>query len=224
MCLQDVKVKRPQGKPHVLGAGLLAHSAGAHRSNQSRDRHRLRDVRQSDGPSSSACDGLRYDNRDCGLSTHFDEYPVDIGQFIGAASAGDFATAAAMIPYSLRDLTGDGIGLLDALGVERAHVVGSSMGGMIAQTMAIEFPARMITLTSMMSSTGEPEHGRSSTEAQQVLFTAKPADRAGYIDASEREVAWASRRFADVEAIRKLAAETTTVPTIRQACPVNSAR
>ena len=65
-----------------------------------------------------------------------------------------------MAPYTLRDMADDGIGLLTALGIAQAHVVGSSMGGMIAQTMAIAHPGRVLTLTSMMSSTGESEYGR----------------------------------------------------------------
>lgn len=80
---------------------------------------------------------LRYDNRDAGLSTHM---PLD-----------------AM--YTLSDMAADGIGLLDALGIESVHVWGSSMGGMIAQAMAIEHPTRIATLTSVMSHTGEIDHG-----------------------------------------------------------------
>ncbi len=118
---------------------------------------------------------IRYDNRDCGLSTTFDDFPVDMGEFIAAVSAGDIPTALAMVPYRLLDMAGDGLGLLTALGIERAHVVGASMGGMIAQTMAISSPERVRTLTSMMSSTGESQYGRPSPEAQAVLFTPKPA-------------------------------------------------
>ena len=91
-----------------------------------------------------------------------------------------------MVPYSLQDMADDGLGLLTALGIEKAHVVGSSMGGMIAQTMAIAHPDRVLTLTSMMSSTGEPEYGRSTPAAQQALFAPQPADREGYIAASEK--------------------------------------
>src|ERR1700722_8951657 len=99
---------------------------------------------------------IRYDNRDCGLSSRFDDYPVDMGRLVAAVSRGDVAAARAMMPYSLRDLADDGMGLLSALGIERAHIVGSSMGGMIAHLMAISYPERVLTLTSMMSSTGEP--------------------------------------------------------------------
>ena len=80
------------------------------------------------------------------------------------------------------------------------------MGGMIAQKMAIEFPDRVLSLTSMMSSTGEPEYGQSTPEAQQVLFVSRPADRDGYVAAAERELVWASRRYGDAAQLRALAA------------------
>ena len=149
---------------------------------------------------------IRYDNRDCGLSTKFDEHPVDLMDFIAAVSSGDYDGARGMAPYSLRDMACDGMDLLAALGIDRAHVVGSSMGGMIAQKMAIEFPDRVLSLTSMMSSTGEQEYGQPTPEARQVLFSPRPADRDGYVAAAERELIWASRRYGDVEQLRKLAA------------------
>ena len=149
---------------------------------------------------------IRYDNRDCGLSTKFDEHPLRLADFITAVTSGDFDRARAMAPYSLRDMAQDGIDVLDALGIARAHVVGSSMGGMIAQKMAIEFPNRVLTLTSMMSSTGEAEYGQSTPEAQQVLFSPRPSDRAGYVAAAEGELVWASRRYGDAAHLRALAA------------------
>ena len=136
---------------------------------------------------------IRYDNRDCGLSTKYDARPVDLMAFITAVTSGDVDGARAMSPYSLRDMASDGIELLDGLGIDRAHVVGSSMGGMIAQKMAIDFPERVLSLTSMMSSTGEPEYGQSTPEAQQALFSPRPADREGYIASADRELVWASR-------------------------------
>jgi pimeloyl-ACP methyl ester carboxylesterase len=149
---------------------------------------------------------IRYDNRDCGLSTKLDEHPLHLADFITALTSGDLDGALAMAPYSLRDMARDGIEVLDRLGVDRAHVVGSSMGGMIAQKMAIEFPDRVLSLTSMMSSTGEPEYGQSTPEAQQVLFSPRPADRDGYIAAAERDLVWASRRYGDPAELRALAA------------------
>ena len=149
---------------------------------------------------------IRYDNRDCGLSTKFDPYPVDLQDFITAVTRGDLERARAMAPYSLRDMAGDGIAVLDQLGIAHAHVVGSSMGGMIAQKMAIEFPGRVLSLTSMMSSTGERDYGHATPEAQRVLFAPRPADRDGYVSAAERELVWASRRYGDVAQLRALAA------------------
>lgn len=149
---------------------------------------------------------IRYDNRDCGLSTKFDEHPVDMGKFIATVSAGDIPTALRMVPYRLRDMADDGLGLLTALGIERAHVVGTSMGGMIAQAMALSSPERVLTLTSMMSSTGETEYGRSSPEAQAIVSSPKPADREGYVTAAEKELVWASKRYGDAAAQRELAA------------------
>ncbi|MFJ3671483.1 alpha/beta fold hydrolase [Streptomyces sp. NPDC090106] len=149
---------------------------------------------------------IRFDNRDCGLSTKFEDHPVDMGEFIAAVSSGDLPTALAMIPYRLVDMADDAFGLLTALGVDRAHVVGASMGGMIAQTMALSRPERVLTLTSMMSSTGEEAYGRPSPEAQAVLFRPKPAGREEYIAASERELVWASRRYGDAAVVRELAA------------------
>jgi pimeloyl-ACP methyl ester carboxylesterase len=149
---------------------------------------------------------IRYDNRDCGLSTKLDEHPLHLGEFIAAVTSGDFERALAMAPYSLRDMARDGIDVLDRLGVDRAHVVGSSMGGMIAQKMASEFPDRVVSLTSMMSSTGEQEYGQSTPEARQVLFSGRPADRDGYVAAAEGELVWASRRYGDATQLRALAA------------------
>jgi len=151
---------------------------------------------------------IRYDNRDCGRSTKFDDHPVHIGRLMAAVGSGDLPAARAMLPYSLQDMADDGLGLLTALGIEQAHVVGSSMGGMIAQLMAISHPARVLTLTSMMSSTGEPAYGRSAPAAQQALFDPRPADREGYIATSERALTWSSRRYANLHAIRELAARS----------------
>ncbi|MCM2390755.1 alpha/beta fold hydrolase [Streptomyces albipurpureus] len=149
---------------------------------------------------------IRYDNRDCGLSTKFDEHPVDMGKFIATVSSGDIPAALSMVPYRLRDMADDGLGLLTALGIDRAHVVGTSMGGMIAQTMALSSPERVLTLTSMMSSTGESEYGQASPEAQAALFTPTPTDREGYVTAVEKELVWASKRYGDIAALRELAA------------------
>jgi pimeloyl-ACP methyl ester carboxylesterase len=151
---------------------------------------------------------IRYDNRDCGLSSRFDDRPLDMGRFIAAVSSGDIPSALGMRAYTLQDMADDGLGLLTALGIERAHVVGSSMGGMIAQTMAVTRPERLLSLTSMMSSTGEPEYGTPGPEAQAVLFGPKPSDRAGYVAAAEKELVWASKRYGDPADVRELAARS----------------
>ena len=149
---------------------------------------------------------IRYDNRDCGLSTKYEEDPVDLTELIGALTAGELDRARAMAPYTLRDMAADGTSLLNELDIDRAHVVGSSMGGMIAQKIAIEFPDRVLSLTSMSSSTGEPEYGQPTVEAQHVLLSPRPIDRDGYIAAAERDLVWASRQHRDPAALRALAA------------------
>jgi pimeloyl-ACP methyl ester carboxylesterase len=94
---------------------------------------------------------IRYDNRDIGLSQKMDgaRAPSPAVQVLRQKIG-----FPAKVPYTLRDMAEDGIGLLDALGIARAHVVGASMGGMIAQLMAVRHPDRLMTLTSMMSTTG----------------------------------------------------------------------
>lgn len=107
---------------------------------------------------------VRFDNRDIGLSTKFG--PTDT--------------------YTLADMAADALGLLDALGVDSAHVWGSSMGGMIAQTMAIEAPERVRTLTSVQSTTGEPDVGLPDPDALAALVSnlGPSADRAEAVDKS----------------------------------------
>ncbi|MFE2886801.1 alpha/beta fold hydrolase [Streptomyces sp. NPDC059272] len=117
---------------------------------------------------------IRFDTRDAGRSTHFPDAPVPD---FPAALAGDFSSAS----YTLSDLAADTVGLLDALGLTGAHLVGSSMGGMIAQMIAIEYPDRVRSLTSMMSTTGRPGVG----EADFSVFAdlgAPPRDREAFID------------------------------------------
>jgi pimeloyl-ACP methyl ester carboxylesterase len=87
-------------------------------------------------------------------------------------------------PYTLRDMAADAVGLLDALDIESAHVVGVSMGGMIAQEMAIGYPDRVRTLTSIMSSTGNPKLPPPRPEAAAILVTPAPTDREGYLEHS----------------------------------------
>lgn len=121
---------------------------------------------------------IRFDNRDTGLSTKFDSFVPDPRAIRSALAAGERPD----VPYDLGDMALDVVSVLDAVGVDRAHVMGLSMGGMITQMLAIEHPHRLHTITSVMSTTGEAEVGRSSPEAMQ-LFT-KPArpDRDGVIE------------------------------------------
>jgi len=106
---------------------------------------------------------IRFDNRDVGLSTHLtDAPPPDLP----AALAGDLSS----VSYTLSDMAADAVGLLDVLGFEKAHVVGASMGGAIAQTMAIEHPDRVRSLTSMMSTTGNMQVGQPSPDAVREVF------------------------------------------------------
>lgn len=109
---------------------------------------------------------IRYDNRDIGLSTKFDEAGVpDMAAVMMAAMSGQPVPLA----YTLDDMAADGVALLDALGIERAHVVGASMGGMIAQLIAINHPDKTLSLTSIMSTTGNPAMPQAKPEAMAVL-------------------------------------------------------
>jgi pimeloyl-ACP methyl ester carboxylesterase len=121
---------------------------------------------------------IRFDNRDAGLSTKVDPPEgFDVMTSIGAALGGGPVDA----PYLLTDMADDAFGLLDVLGIERAHVVGASMGGMIAQTMAISRPDRVATLTSIMSTTGNRDVGAATPEAMALLMTSPPSTRDEYV-------------------------------------------
>jgi pimeloyl-ACP methyl ester carboxylesterase len=101
------------------------------------------------GPAGRGHFVVRFDNRDIGLSTHLDSAgAADVMAVLG----GD----ASSVPYGLADLADDTVGLLEALGLDGVHVVGASMGGMIAQHVAVRHPGRVRSLTSIMSTTGEP--------------------------------------------------------------------
>ncbi|HEX2532375.1 MAG TPA: alpha/beta hydrolase [Chitinophagaceae bacterium] len=117
---------------------------------------------------------IRFDNRDAGLSTHMTGAPEPD---FAAAMAGDYST----VTYSLSDMAADTIGLADALGFGPVHIVGASMGGMIAQTVAIEYPSRVKSLTSIMSTTGDRSVGQTDFSVLAGLGEPPWADREAYI-------------------------------------------
>jgi pimeloyl-ACP methyl ester carboxylesterase len=116
---------------------------------------------------------VRMDNRDVGRSTHLSGFEPNVAGVVAAVTAG----AEPNVPYTLSDMAADVIAVLDALGVDRAHVMGLSMGGMIVQTLAIEHPGRLRSVTSVMSTTGEPEYGQATPEARDRLFGPPATDR-----------------------------------------------
>ena len=122
---------------------------------------------------------VRFDNRDVGRSTWVDTPGLDIGATLMASLGGDTSG----VPYLLSDMASDAVGLLDHLGIASAHLVGASMGGMIAQTIAIEHPGRTRSLTSIMSTTGEATVGQPDPEVLNLLVAPQPADREGAIEA-----------------------------------------
>ena len=104
---------------------------------------------------------IRYDNRDAGLSTKFDN----------AAS-----------PYTLEDMADDAAGLLDALAIRKAHICGASMGGMIAQTVAIRHPSRVLSLISIYSTTGNKDLPGPRPDVMELLLAPAPSEREAYIE------------------------------------------
>jgi pimeloyl-ACP methyl ester carboxylesterase len=124
----------------------------------------------------SLCNGLagkgfrviRFDNRDIGKSTHLTEIaPPNLAAMMAEREAGRWPAA----PYSLDDMAADAAGLIDALGIARAHVVGASMGGMIAQLAAIHHPAKVKSLVSIMSTTGRPDLPPAKPDAFAAIMT-----------------------------------------------------
>lgn len=113
---------------------------------------------------------IRFDNRDVGLSAKIEGGPAPD---IAKAMSGDPSSAS----YTLWDMADDAAGLLEALGIARAHIVGASMGGMIVQAIAIRHPDRVLSMTSIMSTTGDREVGQAKPEAMAALLSPPPASR-----------------------------------------------
>ena len=117
---------------------------------------------------------ILFDNRDVGLSEKLDAAGLpDVPGILQALAAGQTPPAA----YTLAEMAADAVGLLDALGIQRAHIVGASMGGMIAQLVAADYPQRVLSLTSVMSTTGNRELPPSKPEAIAVLNNRGPDPR-----------------------------------------------
>ena len=150
---------------------------------------------------------IRFDNRDIGRSTWLDH--------LGVPSIAGMTTRAMMgmkvsAPYTLWDMALDTVGLLDGLGLHRAHVVGASMGGMIAQCMAIRHADRVQSLTSIMSTTGSRRHFRPQPRAMAALLGTRPTTR----DEAQETFLRFTRAMAgtgfpvDEDAVRALAGRT----------------
>ena len=144
---------------------------------------------------------VRYDNRDCGHST--------VLEGAGAPSLQDaLERGRDAAPYTLSDMAGDAVGLLDQLEIRAAHVVGASLGGMIAQTLTIEHPDRVLSLASIMSTTGDTSVGDATAQAREVLMTRPPLDdRAAFVEsaAAARAVIGSRGLERDEEWVREVA-------------------
>ena len=143
---------------------------------------------------------IRFDNRDCGLSTKLHGVPSNSDAVIMAAM---METEMPPVPYTLSDMAADAMQLLDHLNIERAHIMGASMGGMIAQTVAIEHPHRVKTLISVMSQPGELTVGQPTQEAMELIVTPAPSDRDEYIAFAPKWQLWQSKKYRSDEVSRR---------------------
>lgn len=114
---------------------------------------------------------IRFDNRDIGLSTHLDSLDqpdwAAIGPLVGTCKP-------APLPYTLEDMAADVVGLMDALKIDKAHIAGASMGGAIAQLVAIHYPKNTLTLTSISETSGNPELPWGDEKALKAMATPPP--------------------------------------------------
>jgi pimeloyl-ACP methyl ester carboxylesterase len=130
----------------------------------------------------------RYDNRDAGLSTKLDQ--------LGAPDVFAVLEGTVQPPYTLADMADDAAGILDGLGIPVAHVVGASMGGFVAQVMAVRHPSRVLSLTSIMSAPGGlADNVPATPAATEALLAPPPADRDGLIEHG----VWVSSRLSGPE-------------------------
>ncbi len=145
---------------------------------------------------------IRFDNRDIGRSQRMTGPVPTTRQLL--------LRDKRVARYTLDDMANDGFSLLDHLGIERAHIVGVSMGGMIAQTMAGRHPERVLSLVSWMSNTGARWNGQPSLRMYPVLLKAPPTDREGYI----KHAVWVFSRIGspgfapDLETLRRVAGQS----------------
>ena len=123
---------------------------------------------------------VRYDNRDVGKSTWLDDQVIDLEAEVGRFLAGEPLDP----PYSIEDMAADAAAVLAAVGWDSAHIMGASMGGMIAQAFAIGYPDRTRSLISIMSTTGDPDVGQPNPEAATALMQTESASREAVIDAA----------------------------------------
>jgi pimeloyl-ACP methyl ester carboxylesterase len=143
---------------------------------------------------------IRFDNRDCGLSTKLHGVPSNSDAVIMAAM---MESEMPPVPYTLSDMAADAMQVLDHLNIERAHIMGASMGGMIAQTVAIEHPHRVKTLISVMSQPGELTVGQPTQEAMELIVTPAPSDRDEYIAFAPKWQLWQSKKYRSDEVSRR---------------------
>ena len=121
---------------------------------------------------------IRFDNRDTGLSSKIGSLTAnELMEKVGALFMGQETP----VPYGLRDMADDGIGVLDSLNIDKAHIVGKSMGGFIAQTLCLNHPNRALSLTSIFSHTGNNKAFPPTQEVMDVMLTPEPEDRDEYV-------------------------------------------
>jgi len=148
---------------------------------------------------------IRFDNRDVGLSTKFEDVNPDMGAVMEALRDGKEPNVA----YRLGDMATDALAVLDELGIERAHVMGVSMGGMIVQQLAIDHPERLASMISVMSTTGDPDVGQASPEAFAILTGPPATDRDSAIARNlEGNRTFGSPGHYDADRLAQMAGET----------------